>query len=85
MEMSGYDQIFFHPNMFQMRAQNFILNEEAFHMKVNSLMRIVGEVQEGKPIYFFEGMVTQPLPRETFLALRKLMAEEQLEPVIKKL
>lgn len=60
-----------------------MLSEEAFHIKISSWVRITGEVWEGKHIYLFGGMVPQPLPRETSLALRKCLDKETLTPAIK--
>jgi len=58
---------------------------KAFHIEIASWSGIVEEVQEGKHIYLFEGMMPQPLPGEMHAESRKQLAEEELQPIIKKI
>lgn len=68
-----------------MRKQIFMLIEDAFHLKVMSWPRVVGEIWEGHYHYLFEGMVPEPLLGETPVVSWKRMDEETLNPIIKRL
>lgn len=68
-----------------MYAQPYILSEEAFHSDVTSCSGVVGEVWDGNMTYSFEGMFPKPLPSKTPSASKKLMVEETLNLVLKKL
>lgn len=74
-----------HSQTFHMTRQKFMMIAKVFHTEVGSWLGIAGEVQGGKHIYLFEGMVTQPLPGETPTDSRKQLVEEDLQPIIKKL
>lgn len=58
---------------------------EAFHTEVGSWTGIVGDIWEVNYVYFFDGMVPQPLPGEIIVDSIKCLVEEELQPFMKQL